>query len=74
MLSNTYHVKGNQHGSCEYDDLQNWLDMTSHENPLLHGCVYFEVTCQNLVVSLSFTIDSIHDAAILVLKQGLAKH
>ena len=27
--------RGNQHGSCKYDDLQNWLDMTSHENPLL---------------------------------------
>ena len=25
------HVKGNQHGSCEYDDLQNWLDVTLHE-------------------------------------------
>ena len=28
------HVKGNQHGGRE-DDLQNWLAMTSHENPLL---------------------------------------
>ena len=27
-------LRGNQHGSFEYDDLQNWLDMTSHENPL----------------------------------------
>ena len=26
---------GNQHGGREYDDLQNLLDMTSHENPLL---------------------------------------
>ena len=26
-------VEGNQHGGCEYDDLQNWFDMTSHENP-----------------------------------------
>ncbi len=25
--------RGNQHG--EYDDLQNWLDMMSHENPPL---------------------------------------
>ena len=23
-----------KHGGHEYDDLQNWLDMTSHENPL----------------------------------------
>ena len=29
------HAKGNQHGGREKDDLQNWLDMTSHENPLL---------------------------------------
>ena len=28
-------TKGNQHGGREWDDLQNWLDMTSHENPLL---------------------------------------
>ena len=27
--------KGSQHGSRKYDDLQNWHDMTSHENPLL---------------------------------------
>ena len=25
----------NQHGGREYNDLQNLLDMTSHENPLL---------------------------------------
>ena len=25
--------RGNQHGGGEYDDLQNWPDMTSHENP-----------------------------------------
>ena len=24
--------RGNQHGSLEYDDFQNLLDMTSHEN------------------------------------------
>ena len=30
-------LRGNQHGGREYDDLQNWLDMTSHENPLLHS-------------------------------------
>ena len=26
------HAKGNKHGSREKDELQNWLDMTSHEN------------------------------------------
>ena len=26
-----------KHGSCEYDDLQNCLDVTSYENPLLHS-------------------------------------
>ena len=26
---------GHQHGGRENDDLQNWLDMTSYENPLL---------------------------------------
>ena len=26
--------RGNQHGSRGYDDLQNLLDMTSHESPL----------------------------------------
>ena len=25
-------LRGNQHGGREYDDLQNWLDMTSHKN------------------------------------------
>ena len=29
------HAKGNQHGGRK-DDWQNWLDMTSHENPLYH--------------------------------------
>ena len=29
--------KGNQHGGREYDDLQNWLDMTSHELLLVRG-------------------------------------
>ena len=35
MFSNTLPCKEetNMHGGCEYDDLQNWLDMTSHENP-----------------------------------------
>ena len=28
--------RGNQHGGHEYNDLQNWFDMTSHENPLLY--------------------------------------
>ena len=27
--------RGNQHGGREYDDLQDLLDMTSHDNPLL---------------------------------------
>ena len=30
-------LRGNQHGGREYDDLQNWPDMTSHENPLLEN-------------------------------------
>ena len=29
------HAKGNKHGGRKLDYLQNWLDMTSHENPLL---------------------------------------
>ena len=29
---------GNQHGSREYDHLQNLLDMTSHENPYYDLC------------------------------------
>ena len=29
-------LRGNQHNGREYDDLQIWLDMTSHENPLFH--------------------------------------
>ena len=28
------HAKGNQHGGRKYEDLHDWLDMTSHENPL----------------------------------------
>ena len=27
-------LRGNQHGGREFVDLQNWLHMTSHENPL----------------------------------------
>ena len=27
--------RGNQHDDCEYDDLQNWLNMTLDENLLL---------------------------------------
>ena len=30
--------KGKQHGSSEYNDLQNWLDVTSHDNPLYVMC------------------------------------
>ena len=30
---------GNQHGGHKCDDLQNWLHMTSHENPLFLGAV-----------------------------------
>ena len=33
---------GNQHGSHKYDDLENLLDMTSHEKPLL---ALFAVVC-----------------------------
>ena len=29
-----------KHGGREYDDLQNWLEMTSHENPLLACWLY----------------------------------
>ena len=32
--------KGNQHGDRGYDDLQNWLDMTSQEIPLYGGLGY----------------------------------
>ena len=32
-------LRGNQHGDGKYDDLQNWLDMKSHENPLLMICL-----------------------------------
>ena len=46
--------KGNQHGGRKYDDyfndLQNWLDMTSHENPyfeFISNQVYYhdEIAC-----------------------------
>ena len=37
-------LRGNQHGGCKYDDLQNWLDMTSLENPLLR---YFFLLCMS---------------------------
>ena len=33
-------LRGNQHGGRKYDDLQNWLNMTSHENPLLFAFVH----------------------------------
>ena len=36
VFSYTSNAKGNQHGGRKLDDLQNWLDMTSHENPLLY--------------------------------------
>ena len=36
-------LRENQHGRCEYDDLQSWLDMTSHENPLLNRTTYCRV-------------------------------
>ena len=49
-------VKGNQHGIREYDDLQNWLDMTSHENPLL---VVTTLTTLHLVICHFFIIISI---------------
>ena len=31
--------RGNQHGGRKRDDLQNWLVMTSHENPLYAGYI-----------------------------------
>ena len=33
-------LRGNQHGGREYDDLQSWLDMTSHEKPVLGMDIY----------------------------------
>ena len=40
------HAKGNQHGGRKLDDLQNWLDMTSHENPLFGAdqCIDYRVS------------------------------
>ena len=46
-------LRGNQHGGCEYDDLQNWIDMTSHENPLLRRVVAY-LTRVNLACTLRF--------------------
>ena len=45
LFSPTPHrVLGNQHGGRGYNDLQNWLDMTSRENPYrdLFVCVTLE--------------------------------
>ena len=39
-------LRGNQHGGRKYDDLQNWLDMTSHENPLFVNHNYASLMCK----------------------------
>ena len=36
-------LRENQHGGCEYDDLQNWHDVMSHENPAHFGVLDFQV-------------------------------
>ena len=50
--------QGNQHGGREYDDLQNGLDMASHENPLegLHDAVrtYTRMTLPRSLVSFLY--------------------
>ena len=48
-------LRGNQHGGCKYDDLQNWLHMTSHENSLFNGLLYFWSNwCQRCGQNLNF--------------------
>ena len=36
--------RGNRYWSCEYDDLQNWPDTMSHENPLLENQIKQRLT------------------------------
>ena len=43
---------GNQHGGRKYDDLQNWLDMTSHENPLLQALSFIIARCKAVSIYL----------------------
>ena len=43
--------KGNQHGGREYDDLQNWLYMTSHVDPLLGRCIMWYAYCKSMLNS-----------------------
>ena len=42
-------LRGNQHGGREYDDLQNWLHMTSHEKPsiavIVHAGLFLLQVC-----------------------------
>ena len=56
-------LRGNQHGGGKYDDLQNWLDMMSHEKPLLRKKWRLSrgqpCRLQNLVVRQSFWLSVI---------------
>ena len=55
---------GNQHGGREYDDFQNLLYMTSHENSLLHSVwvgesskiIYIALNDQIFIRVFSFSI------------------
>ena len=48
-------LRGNQHGGHENDDLQNWFDMTSDENPLFYNYFYrFSGICRFLSKILHF--------------------
>ena len=68
-------LRGNQHGGREYDDLQNWLDMTSHENPLYEERpVYFTRWCHFQLVNAQTVIKlySLKDSYSKMLENNVA--
>ena len=54
--------KGNQHGGREFDDLQNWLDMASRENPLYWNITFVlkKQHWRNLIILKCFTWRWLH--------------
>ena len=70
-------LSGSQHGGREYDDLQNWFDMMSHENPLLYSKIFqFYLgmyLCEHFFVScIHHSVTVMHAAVLYCRKSSLS--
>ena len=65
--------RGNQHSGSEYHDFQNWLDLTSRENPLLLlPCLFIKDTTSNVSFKNKQTKSNIVAPALTRLEPSLS--